>query len=294
MYGKSLWSRKSASRSRQESSPRELTLRERRGADHDAHGTYLCVGADCAVSLGRGAFADIRGNPYRGIVALPAKTTVYGGRPAAGKDLINMNSNSTKLPPDDHFPVRQPFLTPLWPGSIMNPTYYRMGSLAKNGGKEGALVLGYVRVSTETQDLRNQRHEILEFANGRGYHVDEFVEIEISSRKDPKARGIDGLIERLQAGDVLIVSELSRIGRSVAEVITIMNEVVKKQVSFIAIKQAFDMRFFRIIHPPLFQVNSPRGGATSSSIYHSHILIFNPFRFAFSSCPSSSGSSPLQ
>jgi len=104
------------------------------------------------------------------------------------------------------------------------------------------LVLGYVRVSTETQDVRNQRHEILEFANGRGYHVDEFVEIEISSRKSSKERGIDGLLERLKEGDMLIVSELSRIGRSVAEVITIINEVVKKQVRFIAIKQAFDIQ----------------------------------------------------
>ncbi len=104
------------------------------------------------------------------------------------------------------------------------------------------MVRGYVRVSTETQDVRGQRHEILEFANGRGYHVDEFVEIEISSRKDRKDRGIDGLIERLKAGDVLIVSELSRIGRSVAEVITIINEVVKKQARFIAIKQTFDVQ----------------------------------------------------
>ena len=123
-----------------------------------------------------------------------------------------------------------------------DPTCHRTSSLAKDEGKEDALILGYVRVSTEAQDVRNQRHEILEFANGRGYHVDEFVEIEISSRKDRRARGIDGLLERLQAGDVLIVSELSRIGRSVVEVITIINEVVKKQVRFIAIKQAFDIQ----------------------------------------------------
>jgi DNA invertase Pin-like site-specific DNA recombinase len=123
-----------------------------------------------------------------------------------------------------------------------DPTHYRKEFRRNKGGKEDALVLGCIRVSTETQDVRNQRHEILEFANGRGYHVDEFVEIEISSRKNRGARGIDGLIERLQAGELLIVSELSRIGRSVPEVITIINEVVKKQVRFMAIKQSFDIQ----------------------------------------------------
>jgi DNA invertase Pin-like site-specific DNA recombinase len=104
------------------------------------------------------------------------------------------------------------------------------------------MVLGYIRVSKEVQDVRNQRHEILEYANSRGYRIDEFVEIEISSRKDKKARGIDALLERLQADDVLVVSELSRIGRSVVEVITIIDAVVKKQARFIAIKQNMDIR----------------------------------------------------
>ena len=102
--------------------------------------------------------------------------------------------------------------------------------------------MGYVRVSTEAQDVRNQRHKILEYANSRGYRVDEFIEIEISSRKDSKARGIDGLLERLKAGDVFIVSELSRIGRSVVEVITIIDGIIRKQVRFIAIKQNFDIQ----------------------------------------------------
>jgi DNA invertase Pin-like site-specific DNA recombinase len=104
------------------------------------------------------------------------------------------------------------------------------------------MVLGYIRVSTETQDVRNQRHEILEYANSRGYRVDEFLEIEISSRRDSRARGIDGLLERLQTGDVLIVSELSRIGRSVIEIISIVNSLITREVRFVAIKQGFDIK----------------------------------------------------
>ena len=50
------------------------------------------------------------------------------------------------------------------------------------------------------------------------------------------------MLERLKAGDVLVVSELSRIGRSVVEVITIIDGVIRKQVRFIAIKQNFDIQ----------------------------------------------------
>jgi DNA invertase Pin-like site-specific DNA recombinase len=106
----------------------------------------------------------------------------------------------------------------------------------------GIVVLGYIRVSSETQDVTNQRHEILEYANSRGHHVDEFIEIVISSRKDSKARGIDRLLWRLQTGGVLIVSEISRIGRSVIEIISIVNSLIAREVRFVAIKQGFDIK----------------------------------------------------
>ena len=104
------------------------------------------------------------------------------------------------------------------------------------------MVTGYIRVSTEQQDVRNQRHEILEFANTHKLRVDKFIQIEISSRKDLKARGIEDLISRLKKGDVLIVSELSRLGRSIIEVISIINELIKREIRFVAIKQNLDIK----------------------------------------------------
>lgn len=100
-----------------------------------------------------------------------------------------------------------------------------------------AKVIGYVRVSTTRQDADNQRHEILEYTNKRQLHVEEFIETENSSRKDKKQRRIDELLGKLQPGDTLIVSELSRLGRSTSEVIELVNELIAKQVQFIAIKQ---------------------------------------------------------
>lgn len=97
--------------------------------------------------------------------------------------------------------------------------------------------LAYMRVSCDKQDLKNQKLEILEYAQKNNYKVDEFIEIEISSRKDMQKRRIDELFEKLNAGDILITAELSRIGRSTGEVINIINAFIKKQVKFIAIKQ---------------------------------------------------------
>jgi DNA invertase Pin-like site-specific DNA recombinase len=63
------------------------------------------------------------------------------------------------------------------------------------------------------------------------------MEVTVSSRKPAKERKIDMLLEELIEGDTLIVSELSRMGRSVGEIITIVDTLVKKQISFFAVKE---------------------------------------------------------
>jgi DNA invertase Pin-like site-specific DNA recombinase len=69
------------------------------------------------------------------------------------------------------------------------------------------------------QDLANQKLAILEYARRKKFPINEFVEVQISSRKKPHQRGINDMLERLAAGDRLIVSELSRLGRSLGQVI---------------------------------------------------------------------------
>ena len=98
-------------------------------------------------------------------------------------------------------------------------------------------VIGYIRVSTNKQDFNNQRLEIHEYARKHNINIDEFLSIEISSRKDTKQRRIDELLTKLKAGDTLIVSELSRLGRSVGQIITIIDQLIKQGVNFIAIKE---------------------------------------------------------
>lgn len=97
--------------------------------------------------------------------------------------------------------------------------------------------IAYIRVSTVKQDLDNQRIEIEDYCAKNGLSVDEWVEIEISSRRTRKERLIDGMIDSVRSGDTIIVSELSRLGRSISEVVDIVNTLVKKKVKLIAIKQ---------------------------------------------------------
>jgi DNA invertase Pin-like site-specific DNA recombinase len=97
--------------------------------------------------------------------------------------------------------------------------------------------IAYLRASTDKQDLQNQRYEILAYANQHNLRVDEWVAITISSRKTVKQRRIDELLEKLADADTLIVTELSRLGRSTAEVIDLINQLMRRQIRPVAIKQ---------------------------------------------------------
>lgn len=97
--------------------------------------------------------------------------------------------------------------------------------------------LAYLRTSTDKQDLNNQKLEILEYARRNTLHIDDFIEISISSRKDRRARRIDELREKLKSGDTLIVTELSRLGRSTGEVISLIDELVASDITILILKQ---------------------------------------------------------
>jgi len=100
-----------------------------------------------------------------------------------------------------------------------------------------AKTIGYIRVSTDQQDLQNQQHSILNYANKNTLGKVEFIEVKISSRKKDEDRKIDELFETLEAGDHLIVSELSRIGRSVVNVVTIVNQLIAIGVNLHILKE---------------------------------------------------------
>jgi DNA invertase Pin-like site-specific DNA recombinase len=98
-------------------------------------------------------------------------------------------------------------------------------------------IIGYIRTSTDKQDLTNQQHQILTYSNKNNLKINEFIDIQLSSRKTPKQRRIDELLVKLTNSSTLIVTELSRLGRSTSEVIDLVNELIKNDIEIIIIKQ---------------------------------------------------------
>lgn len=97
-------------------------------------------------------------------------------------------------------------------------------------------VVAYLRVSTLDQDLEKNKHDILKLANEKDLGKVEFIEEKISGTVSWKKRKLFDIIEQLQVDDVLIVSELSRLGRSMLECMEILSIASTKGVLLYAIK----------------------------------------------------------
>jgi len=97
-------------------------------------------------------------------------------------------------------------------------------------------VHAYIRVSTDKQDVENQRYEILKYANEKRLGNVEIVEETVSGRKSWKDRKLGKLVEKLQKGDILIVPELSRLGRSMLEIMELLSILLRKGVELHIVK----------------------------------------------------------
>lgn len=100
------------------------------------------------------------------------------------------------------------------------------------------MVLGYIRTSTADQSADGQKSLIARYVVERKMIVDEWIEVEVSSRKSAEKRKITELMDKVSAQDTVIVSELSRLGRSIKEVLQIIEELIQvKRCKLILIKQ---------------------------------------------------------
>lgn len=99
-----------------------------------------------------------------------------------------------------------------------------------------ARTVAYLRVSTTDQDLEKNKFEILKLANDKGLGQVEWVEETVSGRVSWRKRKIATVLDHLQSGDTLIVSELSRLGRSMLECMEILSIASQRAISIFAIK----------------------------------------------------------
>jgi len=101
--------------------------------------------------------------------------------------------------------------------------------------------IAYLRVSTTTQDLDTQRLAILSYAQGHQLQIDELITVEVSSGKSLTDRKLSDLLTQLREGDVLLVSELSRLGRSLGQILCLVDQLIKRRVKFVAIKEGISL-----------------------------------------------------
>lgn len=97
-------------------------------------------------------------------------------------------------------------------------------------------VIGYLRVSTANQDLEKNKADILTYANSQKLGNVDFVEEVVSGKVSWKQRKIKDVIDTLNKEDWLIVAELSRLGRSMLEIMEIISEAKRKEINIYAIK----------------------------------------------------------
>ena len=102
-------------------------------------------------------------------------------------------------------------------------------------------VIGYLRVSTQDQDLEKNKADILFYANQHRLGHVEWVEEKVSGAKTWRKREIAKAVESMSAGDWLIVPEISRLGRSTLDVLDILAELRRKEVNVYAIKGAWKL-----------------------------------------------------
>jgi len=101
------------------------------------------------------------------------------------------------------------------------------------------MIYGYIRVSTDKQTVKNQRFEITRFCEQNGMTVNKWIEETISGTKAAEKRKLGEVLGILQKDDILICSELSRLGRNLLMIMSILNACMEKEVQVWTVKDNY-------------------------------------------------------
>ncbi|KRT17881.1 invertase [Pedobacter ginsenosidimutans] len=101
------------------------------------------------------------------------------------------------------------------------------------------MTYGYIRVSTDKQTIENQRFEINQFGIKNELLVDKWIEETISGSKQVDDRKLGSLLKKMKKGDIMICSELSRLGRNLLMIMGILNECMNKDIQVWTIKDNY-------------------------------------------------------
>ncbi len=101
------------------------------------------------------------------------------------------------------------------------------------------MIYGYIRVSSDKQTVENQRYEVCRFAKREGLSIDGWIEETISGAKRYDERRLGALIDNVSAGDIIICTELSRLGRNLFMIMEILNVCMTKNCRVWTIKDGY-------------------------------------------------------
>lgn len=103
------------------------------------------------------------------------------------------------------------------------------------------MTYGYIRVSTDKQTTENQRFEIVNFSKERKIVIKEWIEETISATKKLEHRKFGALLKKMKTGDVLVVSELSRLGRNLMQIMSILHHCMEKDIKVYTVKERYEL-----------------------------------------------------
>ena len=101
------------------------------------------------------------------------------------------------------------------------------------------MIYAYIRVSSDKQTIENQKFEIKKFCKKENFKIDEWIEETISGTQRLENRQLGKLLKRMKKGDILICSELSRLGRNLLMIMGILNECMNKDIQVWTIKDNY-------------------------------------------------------
>lgn len=118
-----------------------------------------------------------------------------------------------------------------------------LAMLAKSNYTSNILQMnyGYIRVSTDRQTTKNQKFEILNFAKDKNLPINEWIEETISGTKKLEERKFGQLLKKMKKGDQLVVTELSRLGRNLMQIMRILHDCMEKDIQVFTIKERYEL-----------------------------------------------------
>lgn len=104
------------------------------------------------------------------------------------------------------------------------------------------MIYGYLRVSSDEQDVNSQKQGVEQFAKDRGWTIDKYITDEgVSGGKDPDKRNLGPLLKLVQKDDVIISSEISRLGRDLYMVMDILHFCMERGCIIHTVKDRFTL-----------------------------------------------------